>query len=521
MASFLLGIDLGSTSIKAILYDELGKLLARAMRPMRRHHPNPQNREWTVWNPVEILEETASAVCEAVSQISDPSEIRGIATTGMGMDGLPMSEEGEPLYPLISWHDTRTQPQYDWWIDNIGAEKTYSIGGNPVWAINSALRMLWVKENEPEIYSRTYKWLLIEDFFNHFLTGRFATDYSMASCTMLFDQRKRAWSNEMCELSGIRPDILPEALPSSSFLGGVSEAAAKRTGLVAGTPVFLGGHDHICGSLPVGAFRPGTVMNITGTWETVGLVGEEPPLSTPLGKSGITVQAHVAPDVYMIWGGNPSGEMIEWYRRELAASLIEEHRRRPINWEIMVREAASSPPGCNGVLFLPHLSGSSCPEVDPRSRGSFVGLDVGTSHSSLIRSIIEGLDFQLKRVLETMESGLSTGIREIVAVGGAIRNSFWMQNKADVTGLEVHVSEVEEATVLGASILAGVGAGIYRDFEDAFERTSAGTTVFKPDPKLCEYYAGMYPVFEELYSSLAPLHHRLAEFSARTMSASK
>lgn len=517
MNNFLLGIDLGSTSIKAILYDDRGKLVARASRPMRRHHPDPGHPEWTVWDPREILEETASACREAVAQIADPSDIKGIATTGMGMDGLPMTESGEALYPLISWHDPRTQPQYDGWIKNIGAEKTYSIGGNPVWAINSALRMLWVKENEPEIYARTFKWLLIEDFVNHFLTGRFATDYSMASCTMLFDQRRRAWSEEMCSLSGIRPEILPEALPSSTFLGGVTEGAASRTGLRAGTPVFLGGHDHICGSLPVGAFRPGTIMNITGTWETVGLVGKEAPLEKPLGRSGITVQAHVAPDVYMIWGGNPSGEMIEWYRRELAASMVEEHRQRPLDWEIMVREASSVGPGSDGVLFLPHLGGSSCPDVDPRSRGTFIGLSTRTSHAVLIRAIIEGLDFQLKRVLSTMASGLSGGLgekaKEIVVLGGAIRNTFWMQNKADVTGLDVHVPDVEEATVLGASILAGIGSGIYRDVEDAFERTSAGTTLFKPDPELTKFYAGLYPIFEDLYSAVAPLHHRLSERS--------
>ena len=510
-ASFLLGIDLGSTSIKTILYDDRGKVVARASRPMRRHHPNADHPEWTVWDPREILEETASACQETVSQIADPSDIKGIATTGMGMDGLPMTEEGQPLYPLISWHDPRTQPQYDWWVKTIGTRKTYSIGGNPVWAINSALRMLWIKENESEIYARTFKWLLIEDFVNHFLTGRFATDHSMASCTMLFDQKRREWSSEMCELSGIRQDILPEVLPSSAFLGEVSKEAAAQTGLLPGTPVFLGGHDHICGSLSVGAFRPGTIMNITGTWETIGMVAREAPLEEPLETSGITVQAHVVPDAYMVWGGNPSGEMIEWYRRELAASLVEEHKQRPLDWEIMVREAESARPGSDGVLFLPHLGGSSSPDVDPLSRGVFIGLSTRTSHAIMIRAIIEGLDFQMQRVLSKMESGLGSKAKEIIAFGGAIRNSFWMQNKADVTGLDVHVSDLEEATVLGASVLAGIGAGIYRDAEDAVQRISGGTIVYRPNLKMTEFYAKQYPIFEDLYSAVAPLHHQLFE----------
>ena len=513
MSTFLLGIDLGSTSIKVILYDESGKPVAKSSKPMRRFHPSPENPQWTVWKPDEIIKQTASACRDVVAQIADPSDIKGIATTGMGMDGLPMTEEGIPLYPLISWHDPRTQPQYDHWIKTITAEKTFSIGGNPVWAINSALRMLWIKESEPEIYARTFKWLLIEDFVNHFLTDRFATDYSMASCTMLFDQRSRNWSAEMCNLSGISQEILPDVFASSTFLGGVTKNAASQTGLIPGTPVYLGGHDHICGSLPVGAFRTGTILNTTGTWEMVALVSNEAPLDTPLGKSGITVQSHVVPDAYMIWAGNPAGEMIEWYRREVTVppTLDKENAAAPPDWETLVAFAESTKPGSDGILFLPHLDGSSCPDVDPRSRGVFIGLNTRTNHATLIRSIYEGLGFQLKNMVSCMEHGLGNKAKEIITVGGAIRNKFWMQNKADIIGLDVRVADVDEATVLGVAILAGIGAGIYRDAEDAFGRVAGKSIVYKPDAKLTEFYAGMFPIFQDLYSAAAPLHHKLSE----------
>lgn len=507
--TFLLGIDLGSTTIKTILYDLNGTIVARASRPMRRFHPNPAQPEWTVWEPTEIWSETAAACRETVAQIDDPAKIKGVATTGMGMDGLPMREDGTPLYPLISWHDTRTQPQYDWWIKTITAEKTYSIGGNPVWAINSALRMLWIQENEPQIFAETFRWLLIEDYVNYLLTGQFATDYSMASCTMLFDQRRLTWSEEMCRLAHIPMSILPEVLPGSTFLGGVTEPAANATGLSVGTPVFLGGHDHLCSSLPVGAFLPGTVLNITGTWETVDCAAKKPPLDTPLGRSGITTQAHVIPDTYMVWGGNPSGEMIEWYRREIASSIVKEHKLHPLNWDIMVREAEAARPGCDGILFLPHLDGSSCPQVDPRSCGSFVGLSTRTTHSELIRSIIEGLGFQLMNVLETMQQGLGERVTEIIAVGGAIRNKFWMQSKADMTGLTVCVPEVEEATVLGAAILAGIGAGLYNNAADAYHQTRRNNEIFKPNENLTRFYENLFLVYRDLYFAVAPIHHRL------------
>jgi len=502
----LLGIDLGSTSIKIILYDLNGRVAAKSSRPMQRFHPNPEHPEWTVWDPDELWTQTAAACRDVVSQIADPAAIKGIATTGMGMDGLPMGEQGERLYPLISWHDPRTSPQYDWWINTITVAKTFSVGGNPVWAINSALRMLWMKDNEPEIFRNTYKWLLIEDYINYCLSGMFATDESMASCTMLFGQKERTWSDEMCRLSGIPKSILPPVMPSSSRMGEVSAEAAVVTGLRAGTPVFLGGHDHICSSLPVGAFRSGAVLCITGTWETIDMVAQEPPLDPALGASGLTTQAHVIPDCYMLWGGNPAGEILEWYRREMMPATGESSA---IDWDDVIREADSAKPGCGGVMFLPHLNGSSCPMVDPRSRGTWVGLSSRTTRTDTIRSLFEGLGYQLLDVITSMEEGSGTKASEVIAVGGAIRNKFWMQNKADMLGVRVRVPEVDEATVLGATILAGIGAGLYRDAEDAFERINPENVYYDPDENLTRFYRDMLPIYRELYASVRSVNHRL------------
>ena len=525
----LLGIDLGSTSIKTILYDEEGHVAARASRPMQRFHPNPEHPEWTVWDPDELWSQTAAACRDVVSQIADPAAIKGIATTGMGMDGLPMGEHGERLYPLISWHDPRTSPQFDWWLENVTAAKTFSIGGNPVWAINSALRMLWMKENEPDIFRNASKWLLIEDYVNYCLSGVFATDESMASCTMLFDQKQRTWSEEMCRLSGIPMSLLPPVYPSATRMGEVTSVAAARTGLRAGTPVFLGGHDHICSSLPVGAFRPGSVLCITGTWEMIDMVASAPPLDPSLGASGLTTQAHVIPGCSMLWGGNPAGEVLEWYRREMmigssgesdvriadVSSACDRDGRVPgrtavaVPWDDIIREAASAKPGCGGLLFLPHLSGSSCPMVDPRSLGSWVGLSSRTTRPEAIRSLFEGLGYQLLDVIATMEEGSGRKTSEVIAVGGAIRNKFWMQNKADMLGIRVRVPDVEEATVLGAAILAGIGAGLFADAEDAFARIQRDSVSYDPDENLTRFYQEMFPTYRELYTSVRSVNHRL------------
>ncbi len=507
---YLMGIDLGSTSLKAVVYDLMGNAVASGSRPTERFHPNPEHPEWTVWEPEQIWGGTAAAIREAVTALDDPRQVKAVAVTGMGMDGVPVDEQGKWLYPFISWHDPRTGPQLQWWQENIGADKVFSIGGNPLWPINSALRILWMAENEPEILARTDKWLLIEDFLNFMLCGRRATDYSMASCTLLFDQRKLDWSGEMLEASGIDRRLMPDAHPSSTVVGEVTAAAAQATGLPEGTPVVLGGHDHLCGALPVGGFRPGVVLDVTGTWEIIETATDQPVLTPELETMGVTVQAHVARGMYSTWGSNVAGEMLEWYRKEFGFQAAHQAEKEGgSDWDHLMAAAADSPPGARGVMFLPHMSGASCPVVDPKSRGAFVGLGSLTTHADVLRAIIEGLDYQFLDIVTAMESGLGVAIDKFVAVGGAVRNELWMQNKADVVGRPVEVPEVEEATPLGAAILAGIGVGLYRDEQDAFEHVYRPGKTYEPDPKLAPRYAEWFQVYRQMYPALKPLSHQL------------
>lgn len=509
---YLMGIDLGSTSLKAVVYDADGNVIARGSRATEKFHPNPDHPEWTVWQPEQIWGGTADAIRQAVWSLDDPRRIRAVAVTGMGMDGLPVDAEGNWLYPMISWHDPRTAPQLKWWQDHIGAAKVFSIGGNPLWPINSALRILWLAENEPQVLKRTHKWLLIEDFLNYMLCGRPVTDYSMASCTLLFDQRSLEWSDELIELSGIDRRILCDVLPSGTPIGEVHDRAAAATGLPPGTPVVLGGHDHICGSLPVGVFRPGVVLDVTGTWETVIAPTAEPVLKDELRAAGITVQAHVARGMHTAWGGNVAGEMVEWYRRQLAGvDAAARESSDGSQWTGLMAEAAQSPPGARGAMFLPHMSAAACPVVDSRSLGVFAGLTPLATRGDLLRAIIEGLDYQFLDIVSAMETALEVRFEKLVAVGGATRNAFWMQNKADVAGRPVEVPDIEEATPLGAAILAGIGVGVYRDEEEAFERVYRPGAVYEPDRRLSEKYARWFEIYRELYPAAKTVNHRLFE----------
>jgi xylulokinase len=218
--------------------------------------------------------------------------------------------------------------------------------------------------------------------------------------------------------------------------------------------------------------------------------------------------------MYVGWGGAVAADMLEWYRKEFRfAAAQKDETEGDIDWDALMSVAAASPAGCKGLMFLPHMSGVSFPIVDPRSLGSYVGLNQSATQGDMLRAIIEGLDYQFLDIVKAMESGLGVKPEKIVAVGGAVRNRFWMQNKADVVGRPIEVPEVEEATALGAAILAGIGVGLYKNEQDAFDHVYKQGETFEPNPKLASLYDEGYRIYEQLYPALKPISHQLYDKS--------
>lgn len=507
---YLVGIDLGSTNLKAIVYDADGRTMAQASRPTQRFHPDSEHPTWAVWQPQQIWDGVCQSLREAIGQLDDRSRIRGVAVTGMGMDGLPLDADGRWLYPFISWHCPRTEPQYHRWLERFGAEEQFAVGGNQIWVFNTALRLLWMAEHHPEILERTHKWVLIEDFINHRLCGVLATDYSMASTTLLFDQRRRQWSEDFLQRSGIEARLLCDPQPSGTVLGTVHRAATEATGLPTGTPVVLGGHDYLCGALPTGVFRPGVLGDVTGTWEMVVAALDEPVLTPDVLQMGILVDSHVARGRWAAMGATVAAEQLEWFRREYGQPEVQQASEQGgVDWDYLMQAAESATIGAGGCLFLPHMSGSHCPVVDHRSAGAFVGLRNITSKGEMLRAIIEGLDYQFLQVVQGIERGLKVPTDRIVAIGGAVNNRFWMQNKADVVGTAIEVPEIDEAVVLGAAILAGIGVGIYADEAEAYDRVYRPGQIYEPDAKRHAWYQDRFALFSQLYPALQQIHHEL------------
>ena len=502
----LMGIDLGSTSIKAVIYKTDGAVVSSGSVDTKASRLDPEHPDWVFWDPDIIWDSVCTAVRGALDQADGAGSIAGIAVTGWGMDGLPLDTAGEPLYPFISWHCVRTDPQRQAFAEQVGLERLFEISGTQTMTIHTAYRMMWLKDNKPGILDKADIWLPIEDFVNFMLCGAKGTDYSMASCSALFDQKERKWSDELIREAGIPRHIFPEVRDSGTKIGTVSDKAAGVTGLKAGTPVIQGGHDYHCGALAVGAFKPGVVMDITGTWESIFSAVDTLNLNSSVFKSGLLGECHVAKNTYNYVAYALSAGMLEWFKDEFAVQeCIDAEKTGGTVWTELMTKAAAVPAGARGVFFLPHFNGGVTPHVDPKSSGAFIGLRENADRVACARAVIEGLDYQFRDMLESFEDAMGGAIDEIRAVGGSTRNEFWMQNKADVSGKKIEVPDIEEATPLGAAMLAGIGAGIYADEQDGFDRTYKPGKSYSPDPEMKTLYDGYFSLYQKIYPSLKNL----------------
>lgn len=490
---YLIGVDIGTTNIKALLFDETGRAAGEARTP----------------SPVSLLDtgggvydadEIWSVCCHLIRSLGAGREVRGsggireeiagIAITGMGEAGVPMDGDGRVLYPAVAWFDPRTEACPAWWEETFGGGRMFAITNLKNQHIFTVNKLLWLKEHEPGVFARMRRWNCMPDFIGYRLTGRSAMDYSIASRTMMLDTRARTWSDEILNHAGIPRDILPEAVPSGTRIGEVTAAAAELCGLKAGTPVFAGGHDHICGALAASVISPGTVLDSSGTCEEVLVSVDSLEDTLALGQAGFNTGFHAAPGRFYVSGGVPaSGASVDWFKREF--------------------EGASSGgvPGARGLLFLPHLRGSSSPQRDKLSKGAFLGIQSHHTRTDFMQAVYEGVAFELRLLADQLLGGKKP--ERVVSIGGGTMDARWLQIKADVLGVEIEVPSVQECTALGAALLAGVGAGIYKNAEEAVARTfRAGKTVV-PRREANALYNQLYPSYRTLCETLYPINKAL------------
>lgn len=384
--------------------------------------------------------------------------------------------------------------------DLCGAEAVYQRCGHRVSPAYIAPKILWLRAHQPEIFARTAHFLVPKDFIVHRLTGVYATDYSDASGTLLFDLTTRRWDAALLEKTGLNVDQLPFPYPSPAVVGEVTPGAAAATGLATGTPVVIGGGDGACAGIGAGVVEPGSAYCVIGTSAWIS-VSTPTPIPDPLQRT-MTFH-HVHPERYAPMGVQQlAGGAREWAWRTLAGDP-------GLDLDSAAAEAA---PGSGGLLFLPYLMGERSPWWNPLARGAFVGLAMPHGKPEMARAVLEGVTFGLNQIL-TILRGHVPGIQALRLIGGGGKSRLWQQILADIFGLPIHMLELKsEATSWGAAVAAGVGVGLY-DWSIAAERAQV-VDIIDPNPATAARYAELAPIYSDLYLALAPIYERLGRLQA-------
>jgi xylulokinase len=507
-ALYLVGVDVGSTSIKSVVFDSCGAVVSMAKKPTPLVSKKIEDlRTETFWDPLQIWRSVSSVLSESVSTLHRKNEIRGVAVTGFGSDGVPVDREGKCLYPFISWHDKKTVEQLKVLHREMGTAEVYSITGTKPWYLHTLLRLMWMKKHRPEIYFKTYKWLLITDYINFKLCGEMATDFSEASTTLVFDQNTSMWSEKILKKVGIEKSLFPDPLQSATVIGKVTEEASRETGLQAGTPVVLGGHDNICSFLASRDPTGDVPVSITGTWESILISTPAPVISKEGMEKNLVCEKSVITDEYILWGAHQACSMFEWFK-----NAFYQNEKTPVSDDSLFSAIAKSGEGTRGVFMLPHALGSISPDDDPQSRGVFVGVSEKTGREDFLKALIAGINYQCLSIIDVLEKARGRTHDRIINIGGAAYSAFWMQNRADVIGRTVEVPDIKEATAFGVAILAGIGTGVYNSYRDALKNRKSEIIRFHPDEKHHKRHAKYYTsIFSELYLSTKKINNRISE----------
>ena len=509
--TLLLGLDVGTTSVKAVVYQIDGIAVAASSLPTPTHVPRPG---WAFYRPDELWQTVVAAIRGALAGVPNAEEIVSVAVASVGESGVLLDAAGAATTDSIAWFDTRTRPQATWLGDRIGKDELFARSGLSLQPIFSLNKLLWHREHEPEAWARSVRWLMLADYIAYRLCGEAATDLSLASRTLMLDLRRKRWDEQTLAQAEIDAGLLAPLIPAGTPLGHVTASAVALTGLPMTAVVAVGGHDHVCGALAAGVTRPGLMLSSLGTAEALFLPIEQPLADPTAGHQGYTQGAHVVGGGYYAFGSSyTSGASIEWLRELLGAS------DDPVAYEALIAGAERIPAGSLGVLFLPHLRLANPPYDDPRSRGALIGLTMDTSRDAITRAIFEGLALEIRHTLEPLLAYSEvTAPQSVVAIGGGTRNPLLMRVKASVTNLVHQVVEAEEATALGAALLGGLGAGVYENVDDAAGAMRYGQQEVAPEPADVPVYDTIYnEVYRHFYPSVAPLSQTISELQATTI----
>lgn len=495
---YLIGIDLGTSGTKTVLFDRLGQVIAAKTV----EYPMYQEKNgWAEQDPADWWNASVSTLKSVISESGvDPADIKGLGISGQ-MHGLVMlDEEGKILRRSIIWCDQRTGEECRELTEKVGKERLIEITANPAMTGFTASKILWVRNHEPEIFRRCAHILLPKDYVRYMLTGVFATEVSDASGMQLLDVPNRCWSREVLQKLDIDPALLGKVYESPEITGAVTEQAAQLTGLKAGTPVVGGAGDNAAAAVGTGVVRDGRAFTTIGT---SGVVFAHTDRLTIDPQGRVHTFCCAVPGAWHVMGVTQgAGLSLKWFRDNFCGAEKETAAGMGVDpYVLMDREAERSPIGCQRLLYLPYLMGERTPHLDPDCRGVFFGLSAIHTKRDMLRAVMEGVTFSQRDSLEILR-GMGTDISEMLACGGGGSSPLWRQMLADVYDCPVRTVKSKEGPALGAAILAGVGAGLYPSVQDACDAMIRLNPPQEPIPENVPQYEAFYRVYTSLYPAL-------------------
>ncbi|MFC0675112.1 gluconokinase [Brachybacterium hainanense] len=492
-ADIVIGVDMGTTATKAVAYGTDGTQLASASRGYPLHEPYPGH---AVQEPEEILEAVLATTAEVAASIG-PERVAGLCFSSAMHSLLALDEELVPMTPVVTWADTRAAVQAERVRASAGGLALHRRTGTPVHPMSPLPKLMWFREQEPEVFRRAAVWGGIKDWVLWRLCGALVVDHSIASAMGMMDIHQLAWDEEALVLAGIRAEQLPELVPTTRVLEGLTPEAAARLGLPGGTPVVVGAGDGPLANLGVGAVRPGMAACSIGTSGALRVTVDAPAVDP---RGGVFCYA-LTEERWVIGGAiNNGGVTLDWVRSEIAADA-------PQDVAALLDLAQQVPAGSGGLLMLPYLLSERAPHWSSLARGAYVGLTRAHRREHLVRAAVEGVGLQLSLVLQSLRAaGLE--IHQIRATGGVMRHPLWRQVLADAFALEIGLPAQHEGSGFGAALLGMEALGLIASIDVAEQRIPLATRV-APHPASASVYATLLPVFDQLYDALAPANARL------------
>jgi len=488
-----LGIDVGTGGSRAVLIDHHGQIIA-AKTVEHEAFASPQTG-WAEQDPRDWWRASASAIRAVVEDDKvNVDEIAGVGLSGQMHGSVLLDERDEVLRPALIWCDQRTELQCQRLTNEIGASRLIELTCNPALTGFTLPKLLWVRDNEPEIWSQVRSVLLPKDYVRLRLTGAKATDVADASGTLLLDVSKRRWSTEMMAAAAIDEKILPRVYESQAITGVLSDTAAAEVGLRSGIPVVAGAGDQAAGAVGVGIVQPGSVSATIGTSGVVFAATNQPALDP---KGRVHTFCHAIPARWHVMGVTQgAGLSLRWFKDQFG---VIDGDGDP--YEYLISEAAAVPPGANGLLWAPYLMGERTPHLDPNARAALVGITASHTRAHVVRAILEGVAFSLRDSFETLKE-MGVPAQNVRLAGGGARSALWRQIQADIYGQPVEIVEAEEGAAYGVALLAGVGTKAWSSVDEACLSVVKTKARIAPDIKSAELMDRQYKAFQALYPAL-------------------